>query len=62
MLTAGLLTAGLRFCVGGRVWAVRGRESGQGVGLPGRGRDVGCFGGIVHWQDRWEIGAEYPEP
>ena len=44
-----MLTAGLRFCVGGRVWAVRGRESGQGVGVPGRGRDVGCFGGIVHF-------------
>ena len=32
------------------------------MGVPGKGRDVGCFGGIVHWQDRWEIGAEYPEP
>ncbi len=31
------------------------------LSCPGRGRDVGCFSGIVHWQARWEIGTEYPE-
>jgi hypothetical protein len=34
------------------------------LGVPGKGRDVDCFGGIlvVHWQGRWDIGTEYPEP
>jgi hypothetical protein len=30
--------------------------------VSGKGRDVDCFGGIVHWQGRWGIGTEYPEP
>jgi hypothetical protein len=66
--TTGVIAAGmlvlreLRFCIRGRVRAVQGRDSGRDLGVPGKGRDVGCFGGIVHWQGSWDIGTEYPEP
>ena len=34
----------------------------EALGVPDKGRGVGCFLGIVHWQGCWDIGMEDPDP